>query len=191
MSIAPAPNVPKDRISEAVVYGRSMVEAERDAEALRARAWKRKGRAGIRLPVDPFQIAMDLGLRVYTGRGMAAEISGVLVKEPGYVDPEILLNAEDSRNRQRFTCAHELGHYIERSKSGDGGAWKHVDGRDLFAVDECGPVETYANSFAAELLMPRGIVADWGRGTNAPVLALEFGVSADAMRFRLADLGIA
>lgn len=191
MAVTTAPNVPKDRIPEAVGYGRSMVEAERDAEELRTRAWKRKGPAGIRLPVDPFQIAMDLGLRVYTGRGMAADISGMLMKEAGYVDPEILLNAEDSRNRQRFTCAHELGHYIERSKNGDEGVWKYVDGRDIFVIDGCDPVEAYANFFAAELLMPRDIVVGWAGDTNAAALAVDFGVSADAMRFRLGDLGFA
>jgi Zn-dependent peptidase ImmA (M78 family) len=167
-----------------------MVEAERDAQELRARAWRKKGPAGFFLPIDPFRIAMDLGLKVFTCLGMTPEISGMLKKPAGYADPEILLNGDDSRNRHRFTCAHELGHYVLRMKDGHQEAWDHTDGRDLFVGAGPDRDEIWANYFAAELLMPRDIVIDCAEDTNAPALAVDFGVAADAMRFRLETLGV-
>jgi Zn-dependent peptidase ImmA (M78 family) len=188
--VASAKSVGKDRISEADGYGRSMVEAERDAEELRARAWRKKGSAGIFLPVDPFAIAVDLGIQVFTGRGLSLNISGMLTKKAGYEDPKILLNAADSRNRQRFTCAHELGHYTRQVKRGEDGAWDYVDERGPISVEGLDADEVYANHFAAELLMPRALVLDRADDSNAAALAVDFGVSGDAMRFRLDDLGL-
>ncbi len=141
--------------SETLGYGRTVVEAERDAQELLTRAWKKSGPSGPFLPVDPFEIALDLGLQVFTGRGMYPDISGTLTKAAGYEDPKIVLNALDSRNRQRFTCAHELGHYTLRVKNGGLAPWELEDGRDLFDEQCLDPDEAYANHFAAELLMPR------------------------------------
>jgi Zn-dependent peptidase ImmA (M78 family) len=178
-------SVEKDRIPEPAGYGRSMVEAERDAEEMLATAWRKKGPSGLFLPVDPFEIATKLGISVLTGGDFPRDISGGLRKAPGYRDPEILISPHDSRNRQRFTCAHELGHYTDRVKSGDDGPWEYADGRDLLHVGGHDPHESYANRFAAELLMPRDILLDRLGGANAAALAFDFGVTADVMRFRL------
>lgn len=178
--------------SELVGYGRWTVEAERDARELLERAWLKVGPGRIVLPVDPFDIARQLGVQVFTDSGLPPEVSGVLQKQPGYEDPEILLNATDSRNRQRFTCAHELGHYTQGVKSAKDDAWEYIDGRDPLSSEGADADEVYANRFAAELLMPRVVVeelADVSR--NAAVLALDFGVSGDVMRFRLDDLRLA
>lgn len=170
-------------------YGRTVVEAERDAQEMLRRAWKKSGPGGPFLPVDPFEIALDLGIQVFTGRGMPPDISGTLTKVAGYEDPKIVLNALDSRNRQRFTCAHELGHYTLRVKNGGLAGWGHEDGRALFDERRLDPDEAYANLFAAELLMPREIVLERIHGSNAAALALDFGVAGDAIRFRLDNLG--
>jgi Zn-dependent peptidase ImmA (M78 family) len=188
VAAASVKTVEKDRISEADGYGRSMVEAERDAQDLLAKAWREEGPSGFYLPVDPFEIAMDLGIQVFTGRGLSLEISGMLKKEAGYADPEILLNAADSRNRQRFICAHELGHYTRQVRRGEEGVWDFVDGRDLLSPEELDSEEVYANHFAAELLMPRHIVLDRIDDSNVAALALDFGVSGDVMGFRLDHL---
>ena len=63
-----------------------------------------------RYPVDPVRIAHELGIDVRQSF-LSPNVSGALIKEVGQ-DPVILLNANDSRNRQRFTCAHELGHFF-------------------------------------------------------------------------------
>jgi Zn-dependent peptidase ImmA (M78 family) len=190
VAIASVKTVEKDRISEAVGYGRSMVEAELDARELRARVWTKQGPAGFLLPVDPFEIALDLGIKVVTVHGLSPDISGMLTKEAGYEDPKISLSALDSRNRHRFTCAHELGHYTQLVRSGQAAPWEYVDGRHLLSPGVLEADEVYANHFAAELLMPRDLVVDRMTGSNAAALALDFGVAGDAMRFRLDNLGL-
>ena len=167
------------------------MEAERDAQNLLEKSWMREGEATPHLPVDPFAIARELGIRVFTDHGLPHDVSGMLRKQAGYSDPELLLNALDTRNRQRFTCAHELGHYTQRVKSGEDDAWKYVDRRDSLSSEGLDADEVYANQFAAGLLMPRHVVRERAAGSNAAALALDFGVSGDAMGFRLRNLGLA
>jgi len=124
-----------------------MLEAEGDAQAPLAKAWTKESPSGFYLPVDPFEIAMNLGIQVFTGRGLSLEISGMLKKEAGF---------------RRWT--------------------------DLLSPEEQDAEEVYANHFAAELLMPRHIVLDRIGDSNVAALALDFGVSGDAMRFRLEHL---
>jgi Zn-dependent peptidase ImmA (M78 family) len=162
-----------------------MQQAERDAQQILDAVW-----VSGRRPVDPFQIARSLGIRVYVDQGLEPDVAGMLVKQPGYDDPEIVLNANDSRNRQRFTCAHELGHYNKRSKSGDFGEWHFVDRRDSLSGQGSNPDEIYANQFAAALLMPAPWVRELADRYEVPALAFEFGVSADAMTYRLKNLGL-
>lgn len=166
-------------------------DPERDAQELLEAVWLRE-RDEIRLPVDPFAIALHLGIDVYTS-AIDQDVSGMLVKAGPFEDPEIYLNQTDNRNRQRFTCAHELGHYVKRSATGDPNeTWQYVDRRDTLASMGTNPDEIYANKFAASLLMPadavKRLMAEYG--TNVAVLAAEFGVSADAMSFRLKNLGV-
>jgi Zn-dependent peptidase ImmA (M78 family) len=176
-------------IASGVGYGRLAVEAEHDARELLEKAWLQDW-SSLRLPVDPFAIARKLGIQVYTDYDLAADVSGMLRKRAGYEDPEILLNARDSRNRQRFTCAHELGHYTQRVKTGQDDAWEYVDRRDPLSAQGMRPDEVYANKFAAELLMPQDAVRSRAGDSNAAALALDFGVSGDAMRFRLENLNL-
>ena len=167
-----------------------MLSAERDAQQILDRVWTvGPDPDDVKLPVDPFHIARELGLQVYTDRTLEDDVSGMLVKRAGYDDPEILLNARDSRNRQRFTCAHELGHYTKRTQTGDEGAWEYVDRRDTLSTQGKDADEIYANQFAAALLMPANTVKRRAQGSVvAPALAFEFGVSADAMAYRLRNL---
>ena len=166
------------------------MEAEKDAWELLQKAWIERGESRPRLPVDPFAIARELGIKVFVDYDLPAEVSGMLRKRAGYEDPEILLNASDSRNRQRFTCAHELGHYNHRVKEGLDGEWEFVDRRDPLSSQGLERDEIYANKFAAGLLMPQIEVKSRADDPNVASLALDFGVSADAMRFRLENLGL-
>lgn len=165
---------------------------ERDAQQLLKTVWTNDS-DDVRLPVDPFFIAEALGIQVYVV-GLDEGVSGMLRKRIGE-DPEIYLQRSDGRNRQRFTCAHELGHYIKRSALGDD-AWEYVEHRALLASQGSNQDEIYANQFAASLLMPRDEVARLKKdldsdALSAPaVLAYEFGVSADAMNYRLVNLGL-
>lgn len=139
------------------------------------------------LPIDPVRMAKSLGVKVLDVY-LKENVSGALVKKPDQ-DPSILLNAEDSKNRKRFTCAHELGHYVRRA--GEPTQYEYVDYRDHRSSTGTDEEERFANSFAASLLMPKWIVeAQHGQDLPAFRMAKQFGVSPEAMQYRLENLGL-
>lgn len=151
-----------------------------DAERILSDVWGRD------LPVDPVRIAAALGIRVVKAT-LDPDMSGALVKELGK-DAVIVLNAMDSPNRQRFTCAHEIGHFVKRSDKPD--EYEYVDRRTSLSSTGRDPEEVYANRFAAALLMPAKEVARlYGEGLSDVQLQLRFDVSLEAMRLRLTNLG--
>jgi Zn-dependent peptidase ImmA (M78 family) len=160
------------------------------AEELLHNVWRGASEKGIPYPVDPAKIAEQLGLKVYAA-GLDETVSGMLVKRPAQ-DPEIFLNGSDSKNRQRFTCAHELGHYVKRSNgqiwSTEG--WEYIDLRSPLSSTGESPDEVWANQFAAALLMPKQEVKKLHKSLAPATMAFEFGVSTDAMNFRLKNLGL-
>lgn len=154
------------------------------AEALLRRVWADRG-----FPVDPAWIAGQLGLDVVE-TDLDSNISGALHKDPGH-DPVIILNREDSRSRKRFTCAHELGHYAKRTDNGQELEYQFIDFRGEQATKGCDPDEIFANQFAANLLMPEYKVRELHKeGCPATIMASFFGVSDDAIKFRLKNLRI-
>lgn len=158
--------------------------AERDAQHLLDRLEMTE------IPVDPIQVARALGIKVWTS-DLDPNVAGVLVKRKGAA-PEIYISAADHINRQRFTVAHEVGHYVERAANGKAqDPVNYVDYRDAVSSQGSSPAEMYANGFAAALLMPAERVrAYWQRCLDADEMARQFGVSAEAMRHRLNNLGI-
>jgi len=132
--------------------------------------------------VDPFEIASELGLRVFV-TPLEPDVSGMLAKRP-YKDPEVYINASDSPNRQRFSCAHEIGHYDQRVSSRDDDSWGYIDRRGPSAATGNTPDEIYANQFAAALLMPEGEVRRLSETLTPAAMAVKFGVSLEAMKFR-------
>jgi Zn-dependent peptidase ImmA (M78 family) len=152
------------------------------AERVRASAW------GGRIPVDPVQIARRLGIDVRQAP-LSDNISGALVKKVGQ-DPRILLNAGDHPNRQRFTAAHELGHFVSREEAPE--EYEYVDLRDtVMSAAGTNEDEVFANQFAANLLMPEREVRRLAeQGYSLTEMALYFGVSQDAMGYRVTSLSI-
>lgn len=145
------------------------------------------------LPIDPFAIAEALGLRVQQIT-LEPDVSGMLAKRPGE-DPQVYVNATDSNVRQRFSCAHEIGHYIKRTTGpkddGDakGTEWGYIDRRGPLASRGTSSEEIYANRFAAALLMPQERVeALEAEGLGPVAMAAKFNVSLEAMTFRLDNL---
>jgi len=136
-------------------------------------------------PVDPAQIALAMRLRVYRA-DLDFEISGYITKRTGS-PAEIYLNANHSNLRQSFTCAHELGHYVERSDNHD----EDFSFTDLRAGQKWTAHEFFANEFAGNLLMPAYKVDELSdRGFSLNGMADFFLVSRDAMRTRLEKLGV-
>lgn len=151
-----------------------------EAERIRQSLWSNV------FPVDPVQIARRLGIDVREAT-LRDDISGALVKKLGE-DPTILLNAKDHPNRQRFTTAHELGHFVTRELSTD--TYEYVDLRDtMWSAAGMGPEEVFANQFAANLLMPESEVQRLRHEGLTPIqMAHYFRVSQDAMANRLKNV---
>lgn len=168
-------------------------QAERDAAQLLASSWWSDARLDGPLPVDPLRLARALGLDVRTVP-LPSDESGNIVIPPDGTDerPVINLNAWDHPNRQRFTCAHEIGHYLRRQHRGDR-ARTFVDYRDTLAGLGTDAEEIYANQFAAALLMPAHLVKQLyaDQGQPVEVLAARFGTSVQAVNVRLRNLRLA
>lgn len=141
-----------------------------------------------RLPVDPASMALRMGVGVFRA-DLEQDVSGLVSQQHGD-DPHIFLQRSDSNLRQNFTCAHELGHVMERQNH-PGGPDAEYSFTDYRRQDVSNPHEFFANEFAGNLLMPEAEVKRHHRRTkNAIELAREFGVSVPAMRVRLKRLGL-
>jgi Zn-dependent peptidase ImmA (M78 family) len=141
----------------------------------------------VTFPVDPVRIAESIGVEVVRAN-LERDVSGLLVKDPKENSARIFLNRRDHERRQRFTCAHEIGHLTKRGPDVDERIG-YVDSRDTLASAGTDPEEIWANGFAAELLMPAVAVRTlWAKGTSVPKIARTFGVSEEAMQVRLATL---
>jgi Zn-dependent peptidase ImmA (M78 family) len=96
------------------------------------------------------------------------------------------VNLQHHRNRQRYTLAHELGHYMLHKE-------KNIDIVDttFFRNQETDSIEYMANEFAAKLLMPEDKLKEQiDQGIkNIGELAERFEVSASAMKYRIVSLG--
>lgn len=167
--------------SEALV---STGDPEEDARRMLERYWSLGAHAPI--PVDPIFIARELGIGVYVAP-LEQGVGGMLVNQPGK-QPTIYLSADDHRNRQRFTCAHELGHWMKRA--GKGSDWAFVDRRDQLSGRGTDPSERYANAFGAALLMPADAVGSLADRMSVEAMARHFGVSPQAMGLRLNNLNL-
>lgn len=141
-------------------------------------------------PVDPITIARRLGVRVMDMQ-MPPGVSGALVKEPEK-DPYIILDKDDHNNRKRFSCAHELGHYISRIESNNIDIeYSYVDLRSDLSSCGIDEEEIFANRFAANLLMPGILVKKFHKKGNSHFeMAIFFGVSTEALKYRLKALGL-
>lgn len=164
-------------------YPMSTPDPRDEARALLDRYWTGRG-----MPVDPVEIARSLGVQVLRG-DLPPDVAGVLMKRAGH-DPRIVVAEGDSENRRRFTVAHELGHFVYRGSEAkaDPDQYEYVDERSRLARAGTDPVEVFANQFAAELLMPEDVIRPVAKHIPAALLAGRFGVSQEAMTYRLLNL---
>ena len=149
-----------------------------------------------RLPIPLDVVANQLGL-LTQGRGLS-DASGVLVVENGR--GVIGYNSTHSPVRQRFTIAHEIGHYVLHVKSKQSHLFidKSIFRRDDESSTGNDHEEVDANKFAAALLMPEELVRneikkhgfDLDDENDVSNLAKRFNVSTAAMSFRLENLSL-
>jgi Zn-dependent peptidase ImmA (M78 family) len=112
-------------------------------------------------------------------------VAGAYVAKPDW--PLLFVNGGQWSARQRFTLAHEFGHFRMGHET-------VVDKQVAISGYLHDPNEVCANAFAAEFLMPKQAIAVWGVehvGDGEPtlehvcLLAAEYGVSAQAARYAL------
>lgn len=123
--------------------------------------------------------------------------------EDGALIPQrrcIRLNTRKPQTRQRFTLAHELGHWVLYHQPRVTEEHRELDGirdnREDFEVslDSMRPHkvrEREANIFAAELLMPASwLKADWKKTKDMGQLTKKYQVSEQALWIRAEEVGI-
>lgn len=157
-------------------------EARKAAQAVLDSRWDGK------LPVDPIVLARALGPEVYTAQ-LGDDVYGMITGTPA--ESAIYLDVDQSPVRMRFTCAHELGHYIERSGRdvADESEFAEIDKRSDRNHGQ--PIEVFANEFAGALLMPETEIRRLSaQGVGDIELAKIFNVSMDAVKLRKFHLGL-
>lgn len=139
-------------------------------------------------PVKVGEMASELGLKVIRAP-MAPKISGLI--QPSTDAPsgfEIKVNKYETPERQRFTVAHEIAHYLlHRHEIGSG-----VVDSIMYRSSLTSRKETEANRLAADIVMPAKLVnreLDRLGGLRTPdvvdEIAAIFRVSVPAMKVRL------
>jgi Zn-dependent peptidase ImmA (M78 family) len=140
--------------------------------------------------VDVEALARDLGLTLVREPSFHRDIAGKIVRDThspsGFT---IYVNANDPRRRQRFTIAHEIGHFVlHRDLIGDG-----ITDDGLYRSPLGDHMERQANALAADILMPRRLLRTlWRDGQRSLAqLANRFDVSDAALRIRLSEMKLA
>ncbi|MEQ8655894.1 MAG: ImmA/IrrE family metallo-endopeptidase [Hyphomicrobiales bacterium] len=143
------------------------------------------------IPVDVIAAAEAAGVRVSLG-DLPDGVSGKIQRD-GAGRYFIVANKNEPPVRQRFTIAHELGHFIyHKSLIGDGVSDTPAYRAPDQTVYDQTPLEPHhekqANAFAANLLMPRDAIRRYQEGNpdrGVADMARAFNVSEDAMRIRI------
>jgi Zn-dependent peptidase ImmA (M78 family) len=140
-------------------------------------------------PVRLGHLAKELGVSIKVS-SMNTGVSGQITREDGHY--LIRVNRHEARERQRFTIAHELAHFLLHKSvidsSPDG-----IKDNVLYRSGEPERIEYEANRLAADIVMPMALVQKVlqeefdGVVTEATIesLAARFQVSKAAMEIRL------
>ncbi len=148
-------------------------------------------------PVPVTRIAKALGIQLRFSP-LDVELSGMIYMRETV--PIVGVNSLHHPSRQRFTLAHECGHFLLHKELISKEV--HVDKafpmlmRDSLSAMGVDETEMEANLFAAELLMPtdlilealEGELVDIDEEATVNALAKRFKVSQAAMRFRLGNV---
>lgn len=139
-------------------------------------------------PVDVNKILANLGINLLP-YAFPEKVSAVLLKENNML--VVGVNNTHHPNRQRFSIAHEIGHYLL-------GHYKDVfvdmseisEGRfDAFDTEHNKVQEQEANYFAGELLMPSVMLKkDFIKLRNVEEIAKLYKVSKDSLWIKMLKL---
>ena len=140
--------------------------------------------------VDPKEEAKKYGIEVIKDKDteLKNNENGMIIKENDKIT--IYVRSSDSPERQRFTIAHELGHYVCGHLTENKKMFR--DGKKEYSRDNYDIEEYEANNYAAELLMPQpkvNFLIERENITDVRKMAQIFKVSLKAMVIRLKNLG--
>lgn len=145
-----------------------------------------------KVPVDVIRIANANDIKVFKG-DLDKKISGAIRYNEKENRFEILVNKNDIKSRQRFTIAHELGHYFlhenflkNEELHVDTILYRADDEKD----DEAIRREKEVDYFAGALLMNKTLLEKLRSENTITELAEIFDVSVSAMTVRLDILGL-
>ena len=137
-------------------------------------------------PVPVGKICSALGIKASHNEMPNNESGKIFLEDSKYY---IQVNFKHIPTRRRFTIAHELGHYcLHKKLLEEQGQILERNDVSRAGIDE---KEIQANSFAAELLMPRHeVLKQYNLLESIQQLAEYFFVSELAIQVRLVNLGI-
>ncbi len=157
------------------------LDAKKAAYQILDSVWSGRG-----FPVEPLAIGVDMGLRVLEAE-LPENMLGGLVKDANK-QPVVMLNQIDTPEHKRFNCAQKLGVYMEHCRR-EPTHFRYVEFRLRTTNDDV--LEAFGDAFAAALLMPELAVRQMARkGMAFKAMTQHFGVSREALEFRLRQLGI-
>lgn len=156
------------------------------------------------LPVNLEAVAKHLDIRILY-EDFEDNISGLLVVKNG--KRAIGVNRSHHSNRQRFTIAHEIGHFVLHHKFEDPKNDIHIEKKWSYFRsttqskndnEKVNRQEYEANQFSAELLMPKELVVqqiakfklNMSDDSDVSRLAMMLQVSEKALTIRLISLKI-
>jgi Zn-dependent peptidase ImmA (M78 family) len=153
-----------------------------------------KAAYGIRLiprhiepPLDLNWLAEWFGVEIEI-RPLPRNVAGMYLRTG--TGAHVILNSNDSPERQRWTTAHELAHHVLCIGR------QSLENTFKIKTERPDDSESLCDRFAAEILMPAAIVrrkvaeVKHGRFDKTALLASIFEVSATAMRIRLKELNL-
>lgn len=139
-------------------------------------------------PIKVGAIAKAFGINVKKST-LAAGISGEIKETDGAVT--IRINRHDAKERQRFTLAHEIAHFLlHRDKIGDG-----ITDDILYRSGLSDAQEAQANRLAADIVMPWTLIqksleacGELKSEQKIERLAQEADISTTAIKIRLGKI---
>ena len=155
----------------------------------------------MKAPIDLERVLEAAGIRAEAA-DLGEDVSGLLSIHNG--KGVIAYSEDQSIQRQRFTIAHELGHFLLHKSNGEDTVFLDKDfivkyrSNKAYTETEMRQ-EQEANTFAASLLMPKELIFNelskpeiqkLSENVLIERLAQTFEVSIPAMTFRLSNLNI-
>lgn len=166
------------------------------AETLREYAQKLLDKCGVEQPPVPIEAIAEKLNATIRYSPFEGELAGMLVRGDNG-ETVIGVNSLHHINRQRFTIAHECGHFLlHKGKDVHIDRTFRVNRRDEVSSQAVDSDEIEANRFAAELLMPYDMIMsdlvdyeiDMENEEELKGLADRYQVSVQALTHRITNL---